>query len=442
MVGKIRNKLKNKNLSEIFVGSVWALLARVVATILGLLCSIFLARTYGADTVGIIAIINSFLMLATIPSLLGFNTSILRLIPEYRVKFSLSVSWSVYRKALLLVVLASLAVSIILYLSKVLIAEKLFSKPHLEFFLGLASIFIVFKTLSLLNTQAIRALKNNPIYALMLILPQSINLLFFILFWYLWAVDEAPIYAVLAGLIVTGLTGWLLVESNFKHGVEGERFPSPSSSRALLDTSLPMMMTGVISIISGEFGIIMLGIYGTEEDVGVFSIAVKLATLTGFVLKAINTIVAPIISELKYGDDESELFNIVKSSAKLIFWTTTPILIVLLIFGEWMLGGFFGEEFKSGYQALCILVLGQFVNAISGSTGVFLNMTGDQHVYRNIIFVGGVIFIGLNSILIPLYGMLGASISVFVTECIWNFSCLTYIKRKYGKTTGDFPLIG
>ena len=440
IVNKLKKVFANKDLSEIITSSVWVLIARVLATALGFLGSIFLARQYGAETIGIIALINSFLMLTAIPSLLGLNTSIMKLIPKARVTFSPASSWSVYRKSLILVVAASTLVSTILYILKGQVVIHVFSKPHLELFIGLAAMFLVFKTLTIFSTQAIRALKKIKIFAFVQVLPQAVNLIFFIMFWFFFASDNAPIYAVFTGLVVTSLVGCLLVENSFLNSVERQRQPSPETYKTLLDTSLPMMMTGVISIISGQLGIIMLGVYGTEADIGIFAIVVKLATLTGFVLKALNTIVAPKIAELKYGSDEAKLFFIVKTTAKIIFWTTTPILMFLLVFGEQILVYFFGLEFKVGYEALCILVFGQFVNSISGCTGIFLNMTGDQRIYRNIIFFGAIVFICLNSILIPLYGMLGAALAIFITECIWNVSCLIYIKRKYGKTTSYLPI--
>ena len=85
---KYINLVSDTRFSEILTGSVWALSARVIATGMGLVFSVIVARIYGAEVVGIVAVINSFLMLATIFSVLGTNTSILRLIPEHLAKYS------------------------------------------------------------------------------------------------------------------------------------------------------------------------------------------------------------------------------------------------------------------------------------------------------------------------------------------------------------------
>jgi len=43
--------------------------------------------------------------------------------------------------------------------------------------------------------------------------------------------------------------------------------------------------------------------------------------------------------------------------------------------------------------------------------------------------------------LIPHYGIIGASIAGMVSISFWNISALVYIKAKYGKTIGYFPLL-
>ena len=87
MISLLRRKLGNlssdKRFSEILIGSVWALSARITATGLTMISSIFVARVYGAEIIGIVALVNSLVMLATIFTNLGTSSSILRLIPEH-----------------------------------------------------------------------------------------------------------------------------------------------------------------------------------------------------------------------------------------------------------------------------------------------------------------------------------------------------------------------
>ena len=217
---------------------------------------------------------------------------------------------------------------------------------------------------------------------------------------------------------------------------------SPMPGHAILSISLPMLMTSTMMFLIGQTGILMLGMFRSEAEVGYYAIAVKLATLTTFVLGAVNSMAGPKFSELFYTHKMDELFHVAKKSAKLIFVTTTPILLCFMIFGKFILGMVFGQEFAVAYPALVLLVMGQFVNSISGSTGIFMNMTGNQNIFRNIMTIAACLNIGLNLWLIPYLGINGAALAAMISLSIWNISTLAYMKIKFGRTTGYFPLYG
>jgi O-antigen/teichoic acid export membrane protein len=436
---KFHNLVSDKRFSEILTGSVWALGARVVGTVMGLAFSVLVARAYGAEVVGIVAVLNSFLMLATIFTVLGTPTSILRLIPEHLAKYSPTSAFKVYRKTQYMVIGVSVITAVLFFFSAHLIADKVFSKPHLSYYFALASVFVVFKSIMELNTQAVRGLRLIKLFALMQLLPQTFNLIFLIVMGLFWPAKEVPVYAVLSGFAATGIIGWFVMEFAFKKRMRPRDNVSQISSCAILSISLPMLLTATMMFLIGQTGVLMLGMFRTEAEVGYYAIAVKLATLTAFVLAAVNSMAGPKFSELFYSDKMDELFHVAKKSAKLIFAITTPMLLCFLIFGKLILGFVFGKEFAIAYPALVILSLGQFVHSISGLTGVFLDMTGNQNILRNIMIIVTLINIGLNLFFIPMLGINGAAISAAISICFLNMTILAYIKLKFGKTVGYFP---
>jgi O-antigen/teichoic acid export membrane protein len=437
---KYHNLISDTRFSEILAGSVWALSGRVIATAMGLAFSVIVARYYGAEVVGIVAVINSFLMLATIFTVLGTPTSILRLIPEHLAKYSPTSAFKVYRKTQCMVIGISVIMAALFFFSANLIADKVFSKPHLSYYFALASVFVVFKSMMLLNTNALRGLRLIKLFAVMQFLPQVYNLIFLIAVGLLWPVKDVPVYAVLFGFAATGIIGWFAMEFAFKRRIDSGDTVHFMPGREILFISLPMLMTATMVFIIGQTGVLMLGIFRTEAEVGYYAIAVKLATLTAFVLRAVNTMAGPKFSEFFHTNQIENLFHVAKKSAKLIFFTTTPILLALLIFGKTILGMLFGPEFTVAYFAMTLLVIGQFVNSISGPTGDFMNMTGNQNVFGKIMTITACLNIGTNLWLIPILGTMGAAISTMLSLSFWNISTLIFLKLKFGKTTAFFPL--
>ena len=122
------------NSQETRIGSASAFSAHLLTAGLGFISSIIIARFYGAAVLGIVAVIQSILILTTMFSVLGINTSILRLIPEHLVKYSPSSAFKLYRKTQYLVVGGSLITGALLFLNSDIIAHKVFSKPYLAYY--------------------------------------------------------------------------------------------------------------------------------------------------------------------------------------------------------------------------------------------------------------------------------------------------------------------
>lgn len=436
---KYTDLISDKKFSEILTGSAWALGASVISTGLAMVTSIIIARFYGAEMMGIVAMITSFLSLATIFTVLGTNTSILRLIPEHMAKYSPTSAFLVYRKTQYFVAGVSAVTGGLLFLFSDLIAEKVFSKPHLSFFFALASVFVVFLSLMNLNTHSVRGLRLIRTFAFMQLLPAISKLLILVVITFFYFKPYNPLYALFASFLVTALAGVMIMQFEFKKKMQPYDVVNNMPVKSIIALSFPMLMTTAMSFVIGQTGVLMLAMFRSATEVGYYDVAVKLATLTTFVLSAVNTMAAPKFSELFHSGNMEELFYVAQKSAKLIFWTTTPILAGLLLLGKPIIKFLFGPEFTVAFAAMVFLVVGQFINSICGSTGYFMSMTGNQNVFRNIIICAAVITVGLSFALIPPFGIIGAASAGMVSLAFWNISTLLYINLKYGKIIGYLP---
>jgi len=438
---KWNSLISDTKFSEILTGSTWALSAQVTATCLALISNVVIAQVYGAEALGIVAIIDSFFILTTIFTVMGTNTSILRLIPEHLIKYSPTSAFKIYRKTSCMVICASLVAGALFFYCSDLISSKIFSKPHLSYYFSVAAAFIICKSLVIFNSQVIRGIRTIRLFTFIIILPHGLNLLLLIIFGFFGQTNDVPIYAFFGSLALTCIAGWIIIEYKFIKMMKCQDTIQPMSIKEIISISLPMLMTATMAFVIGQTGVIMLGMFRSETEVGYYAIIVKLATLTVFILNAVNSMAAPKFSELFHSNNMAELLYVAKRSAKLIFWTTAPILIGLVVYGKFVLRVFFGPEFVVGYTALMLLTFGQFINAISGSTGVFMNMTGHQNAYRNIVFCAAIMNVSLNLILIPSFGMFGAAFTGMGSLIFVNIATLIFIKSQYKVIIGYLPCL-
>lgn len=435
---KISNLFSDERFSEILTGSVFTLIARVVGTGAAFIVSLLVARLYGAEMVGVLAIVQAFILLVSIFCLLGTNVSILRLIPEYITKYSMTSAFYIYRKAQGLVLSVSLLLGLTIVYGADIIAERILIKPQYSMYIALAGFCLLFRALMDFNAEAVRGLQLIRTYAFMQILPHASMLLILILLAFFSGNVNDPVHAQLGAWGVTAGVGVIVLNRAFRKRIKPKDLVKKLPLRKLLAISTPMFLTASMNFLIGQVGVLILGMYRSASEVGYYAIAVKLATLTTFILQAINSMAAPKFSELFYSKRIDDLFYIAKKSTKLIFWTTTPVLLFLVLFGKYILS-MFGPEFVIAYVPMLILMVGQFVNSVSGSTLYFMNMTGNQRKFKNFIVVASILNIVLCFILSPSLGAIGVAVAGSCSLITWNILTLLYMKHKFGTTICFIP---
>jgi len=200
------------------------------------------------------------------------------------------------------------------------------------------------------------------------------------------------------------------------------------------------MITAITSTLMAAVSLFLLEFYVQTRDVGIYSVAFRLSQLISIVLIVVNTIAAPKFAELFWAKKTDELQKVIHQSAKMMFWASLGLSIALIVCSKWVLG-IFGEEFAEGQIALIVLIGGQLINAITGSVGLFLNMSGNQKILRNTAVISLVIQIIIALVLIPKMDILGAAIAATVGGAVWNLMCILYVSRKLKLRTYYLPLI-
>ena len=92
-----------------------------------------------------------------------------------------------------------------------------------------------------------------------------------------------------------------------------------------------MALSAIAYFIMQSIDIIILTIYEGFESIAYYSVAVKLATATALALMSVNIVIAPKIAEIYSTNDFDKLNKLINDSARIIFITSVPILIILFM---------------------------------------------------------------------------------------------------------------
>ncbi len=222
---------------------------------------------------------------------------------------------------------------------------------------------------------------------------------------------------------------WLLL----RHTPSGIKETKPLYESQKWRSSLwSFTMLAGINVLNSNIDIIILGLFLTVKEVGIYKIASQMAIFTSFGLQAINVAIGPRFARLYALGEKEKLQRLVTLSARAVFFFNLFITLFFIIAGKELLSLVFGTAFIGSYEPLLILLIGQFVNSAAGSVGLILNMTGHENDTvkgRTIALITSIV---LNFILIPFLGIAGAAIASAMSMIIWNAILWWIVWKKTG----------
>ena len=217
------------------------------------------------------------------------------------------------------------------------------------------------------------------------------------------------------------------------------RMRSSYEMHAWLTLSAPLWLVTMFTLSINQSDLLVVGVMKSSSDVGVYAAGSKTAFLVSFVLTAVSAVLAPLFVRHHAAGDTASLREAMRSGTRLLLWPSLAIAAVLFAWPQIVLGAF-GSGFESASTVVRILVVGQFVNAITGPAGYLLLLTGSQATVAKVYGFSAVVQIALLLALVPSFGINGAAIVTATTITVSN--CLLYAfarRRLERETAGQEP---
>jgi O-antigen/teichoic acid export membrane protein len=240
----------------------------------------------------------------------------------------------------------------------------------------------------------------------------------------------AAMGAYLAGLVVALVVAVPLVAISWpRHRQRPHRV---TRVREWLGTGAGLAVIAGLQLLLTKTDILLLGALRGTTEAGIYNVGQRFAELMGLALFAVNAVYSPLIAQHHTRGDRDGLQRLVTAAMQLIAWSSLPLAFILTAFGYWLVVGLFGTDYAGAYPVLVILVVGQLANAMAGSVGFLMTMTGHHRQAAVLIGSAAVVNVGLNLGLIPPYGMLGAAVATAATKALWNGLLIVAVVRYLG----------
>ena len=431
---KIKSTIKDPNNKDILSKSFGYLIFRGIGIIGGYLFTYFIANRYGASMNGLVTLGFAIFMFASAVSTFGIDVNLVKYYADLeRWKKDPGLFYKVLLKAFLL----SISVTALLYLFRDFIVFQLFKKPQFLPVYNWAILAIPGWTMVKAIAGVLRGKGLNNWYSFFNNAGKfSLATLILVAFDFLNIDPLNAIKAHFYAVSALAIFAFAIAFQNFKRLT----IYTSANSWQFVRESFPMLISTTITVFLGWIDSFVLGIYVTDQEIGVYNVAIKIALGASFAMEAINSGLAPKIARLYFDNKKVELDKLVRFSTLLNFGITLGIVLVLIIFNQWLLG-LFGEEFKSGFEVLLILSLVHLFNSFMGSAAIIMQMIGYQKQYQNIAVLALVLNLGLNFILIPKFGNIGAALATAISLTVWYICNAIFLKKKENIITYFNPFV-
>lgn len=285
--------------------------------------------------------------------------------------------------------------------------------------LSTLSFFPLLKAVSEISIQYLRVKGDVYRYVFIqnMVIPVGKVLLVFLFLHISLATHLVPPIAVL----ISELVGLLLL-FNFLSRWVNYKLTARDRASAAEETEY-LKFSGVNSIAIYVFSfadIIYAGLFLQSEQVAYYQVAKQVAIVMTFLLVVVEPLVAPALARsIKNKKSQIQVGSGYSLAIYYLGVFATPILIFIFAFSKEILL-LFGNEYASGDIALRILVVGQFINVITGQSGYLLSMAGYARLsLKNSIF-SAILMTVIAFSLTPLFGLIGLALAVSFSNVTVN----------------------
>ena len=413
---------------------------------LAYLSQVVVARLLGVQLFGYYALGLTIYKFSSLMAQLGLNNGVLRFVPKLKNGTDDSAARGVVRSGLIISSLVGSLLAIGIYFGASWISNSIFKEPNLTGVLRSFSVGIPFFALMMIALYSTRSEKRMEYFVYVKNFQLQFSFLAFFLVSYLLGFRlYGATWSWVIATVAACLSSIFFLKNVFPKIIENYR---PRKIRELLKFSLPLVLVGVLQFLILWTDTFMLGALSSAETVGLYRAAVQTALLLGMVLRAFNSIFAPIISDLYSKKRQETLDLLFKTITRWVFVLTAPLFAIIIVAGDSVLE-IFGPAFPVVWLPLILLGLSQMLDASMGPVGYILIMSGNQKIeFYNVLFVA-LLNIALNFIMIPKLGTLGAALATGTSVICVNLIRLVAVTlrlklwpydRKFLKGIGAFAV--
>lgn len=411
--------------------ALFAFAVRIVSAAIAFFSQVLLARWMGGAEYGVFVFVLVASVILGGLACLGFQTAVIRFAPEYRATGDLERLRGILSTSRLFA-FASASLLAALGLGALwLFADSVPDYYRLPLVLGIFCLPMMALGEVLDGTSRAHAFAGLALLPTFIVRPLLILFFMAVGTSYFDLAADAPtaVASLVAATYVTTLAQLALVRR--------KTLQEAGAGKSRIDFGLWFKVALPIFLVEGFFNlltnidILMVGHFMMPEDTAVYYASVKTLALVHFVYFAVKASAAQRFSQYHHAGDHAAYESFVHETIRWTFWPSLGMAALVLVAGQSLLG-LFGPDFREGYPLLFVLLVGVVARASVGPAESVLTMSGEQKACACVYLATIVLNVGMNVLLIPIYGLYGAAFATAGAMLFEALALYTVANRRLG----------
>lgn len=407
--------LKNKISTNFMKNTGWLIFEQIFRMGLSLIVTSLMARYLGTQNFGLLNYSLAYILIFTTVSKLGIDSIIVNEIIKKREDTGKLIGTTICLRLLSSTLSISLIYLIVRYMD-----PNDYTIQMITFIQSISLLLVVFDTIEFWfqsNLQSKYIVISKSI-AFTIVSLWRLSLLFF----------EKSIYYFAVATIIEGLViSLFIVVFYFKFKGPKILF-SFITAKDLLSQGFSFFIAGLLIVAYTQIDKIMLGQIMGGTTVGIYAAAMTISSLWVFIPNAIIQSARPVIMISK-NENEQYYLKKYKQLYCSIIWIGIGASVCITLLSKPIILLVYGNEFMESINVLIILIWSRIFSLIGTTRAIWLTVEDLGRFQVSFVALGAIVNIGLNLILIPRYGAIGAAIATLLAEVISTFIALLFFKK-------------
>lgn len=192
--------------------------------------------------------------------------------------------------------------------------------------------------------------------------------------------------------------------------------------------ALPRALTSVFQVIMQRFDIVLVGAIAGAPDAAVYAAATRFIVVGQLGTNALTNAAQPQLAERIASGDRAGTNELYQTSTAWLILVAWPLYFVLIVFGKPLLL-VFGRGYSGGSTAILIIACSMLVSTGLGIVDTVLAMAGRTAWNTGNALLALAVNIGLDVLLIPDHGIVGAAIGWAAAIVVRNVTAVVQVVK-------------